>query len=108
MTRAENHVDSSRWYWLRLPSCASFRQLRCGVLDCFADARVGSATANVAAHRLVNVLVRGFRRVFKQRNGSHDLTALAVTALHDVRFHPVVLHSAAHGVLTDAFDGHDR
>jgi hypothetical protein len=42
--------------------------------------------------------------MFKQRDRSHDLSALAVTTLHDVMLNPGILHGSSDSVLTDAFD----
>src|SRR6185369_1912345 len=82
--------------------------LRRSALDRFANTRVRAATTDVAAHRLFDIFVCWFRGVFEERNGCHDLTTLTVATLHDVLLNPRVLHCAADGVLTDAFDGHDR
>src|SRR5262249_40890008 len=78
-----------------------------GLLDGRADARVGGAAADVAAHRVVDVLVGGLRRAIQQRRGGHDLPGLAVATLHDVEGEPGFLHFLARVALTDAFDGGD-
>ena len=53
-------------------------------------------------------LLGWFRRVFEQRNGRHDLSALTVATLDDVFFNPGILHGSPDRVLTDAFDRHYR
>jgi len=56
-----------------------------------ANARVGAATANVAGHGFVNILI-GRRGIFsKQHGGAHDLAGLAIAALGDVNFDPRLL-----------------
>src|SRR5579872_6809315 len=72
------------------------RQLLCSSLDRFADANIRAAAANVSADRFLNVLVRGFLAALKQCHSAHNLTALAVAALHDILGHPGVLNRAAH------------
>src|SRR5579872_1832988 len=84
------------------------RQLLCSSLDRFADANIGAAAANVSAHRFLDVLVGGFPAALEQRYSAHDLTALAVAALHNVLSHPDVLNHAAHAIFSDALDGHNR
>src|SRR5688500_16565326 len=56
------------------------------------DARVRPAAADVAGHRVVDVLVRGIRIRRQEDRGRHDLSRLAVTALGDVRFEPRLLY----------------
>src|SRR5260370_11997021 len=81
-----------------LPRCA---------LDRFTDPHVRGAAAEVAAHRLLDLLVVRPGSGLEQRDRAHDLTALAVAALHDVFVDPGLLHGAAGGVLGDALDGDD-
>ena len=71
-----------------------------------ANALVGSTTADVAAHRRIDVGVGRLRLLLEQRNGGHDLAGLAIAALHDVGFDPRTLHGML-AVLADAFDGGD-
>src|SRR3981189_2691526 len=61
----------------------------------FANALVGAAAADVAAHELVNVGVRGFWFLAEQRNGGQSLPGLTVAALGNVFFHPCLLHGVA-------------
>src|SRR6516225_4801931 len=49
-----------------------------GVVDRGADAHVGRAATDVAAHRLVDVFVARLRIARQQRRGAHDLARLAV------------------------------
>src|SRR4051812_24396441 len=62
-------------------------------LDRFLDALVGAATADVAAHRRINVGVGRMGVFIEQGAGRHDLARLAVAALHDVDLDPGVLHT---------------
>src|SRR6476659_10123777 len=60
-------------------------------VDCFADALISAATADVG-HRLVDVLVGRPRILLQQRRRRHDLTGLAVAALRHVDRGPGLLH----------------
>src|SRR5260370_17605780 len=71
-----------------------------------ADARIGAATADIAAHGVVDVGIAGLRCLLEQCACRHQLPALAIAALNDVDFGPrpaqcVDLRAA------DALDGHD-
>ena len=61
-------------------------------MDGRADARIGAAATDVAAHRVVDVLIGGLGRVLQERGGLHDLAALAEAALGDVLVAPRHLH----------------
>src|ERR1700676_1632005 len=78
--------------------------LRGRAMDGFADALVGSAAADIAAHEVVDVGVGRFGLLREQRDGGHDLSGLAVTALRDVFLDPGLLHGMA-PVGRQAFDG---
>src|SRR5690606_26031381 len=60
-------------------------------LDGLADARVGTAAADVAAHCLVDVLVGRVRVAVQQRLRREDLARLAVTALRRASLDPRLL-----------------
>src|SRR4030095_4523362 len=90
------------------PNHSSFRmlfawptslQLLRRALDGFTYSHVRRAATKISAHRFFNVLVRGFRRGFQQRDRAHDLSALTVTALNYVFFYPGILHYTAHWIL---------
>src|ERR1700722_10357585 len=49
---------------------------------------IRSAAPDVAGHRFVNVLVRGFWIFAQQYSGAHDLPRLAVAALRHFDFDP--------------------
>src|SRR5258705_6710303 len=68
------------------------------------DAHVRAAAAEVGAHRAVDVGVGRLLVGLEQRDGRHDLAALAIAALHDVVAHPGVLHRASDPVITDGLD----
>src|SRR6185369_3222246 len=57
-----------------------------------ANALVGRATTDVARHRVVNVGVAWLGLCFEQRSCRHDLSRLAVSALHDIEVYPRFLH----------------
>src|ERR1700726_888131 len=65
--------------WFR--DMAASSRLAPGALDGFADSHVGTATADVARHRSVDIGVVGMWVLGKQRRRRHDLTRLAVATL---------------------------
>src|SRR5262249_16814066 len=62
-----------------------------GELDRLADAYIGSAAADVAAHGIVDVGIGRVRLASQQRRGGHDLSRLAVAALDDFMIEPGLL-----------------
>jgi hypothetical protein len=62
------------------------------LLDGGPDAEVRPATAQVSAHRFVDVMVGRVRVVVQQRHCLHDLASLAVTALGHVVVDPGLLN----------------
>src|SRR6266852_1191080 len=76
-------------------------------LDRLANTYIGGATAKISAHRFLYIRVRGFRRGFQQRDRAHNLSALAVPALHNVKRDPHVLHGAANRVFRHRFKRDD-
>src|SRR3954454_3743523 len=76
-----------------------------GELDGFANADVGTATANVPAHGVINVGVRRTGVACQQRRGRHDLSGLTIAALHDFVLKPGLLNLCASLRLADRFDG---
>ena len=71
-----------------------------------ADALIRAATADVAAHEIVDVGIGGVGLFRKQGDGGHDLSGLAVAALRDVFFHPGLLNGMA-AIGGETFDGGD-
>ncbi len=69
-----------------------------------ADAEIGAAPANVAGHRVVDIVVGGFRRFAQQDGGGHDLARLAITALRHILIDPGRLERAAQ-LSGEALDG---
>src|SRR5690606_18029604 len=55
------------------------------------DALVGTAATDVADHRRIDFSVGRLRRHLEQGQRRHDLSGLAVTALHDIVFDPGAL-----------------
>lgn len=64
-------------------------------MDGLADALVGAAAANVAAHEIVDIGVGGFWFFCEQCDRGHNLPGLAVAALGNVFFDPSDLHGVA-------------
>src|SRR5712671_2985729 len=83
------------------------RRLRC-LLDGLADPRIRAAAADVPRHRLIDIGIRGRWYLREQRSGGHDLSGLAVAALHDLQIEPGLLHLLAFRRLADGLDGGDR
>src|SRR5258707_6475641 len=77
-----------------------------GVRDRGADARIGAASTDVAAHCGVDVITRGLRVGLEQRYRRHDLTRLAVATLGDIVLDPGRLDRFRHGS-GDRFDRRD-
>src|SRR5216683_5972668 len=77
-----------------------------GVRDRGADARIGAASTDVAAHCGVDVITRGLRVGLEQRYRRHDLTRLAVATLGDIVLDPGRLDRFRHGS-GDCFDRRD-
>src|SRR6202051_5398567 len=73
----------------------------CRLMDRRANALVRSATAYVARHSRVDILIAGILIVFEKSNRLHDLAGLAVAALWNPNLHPRLLHRM-HG--RDAFN----
>src|ERR1700751_242417 len=70
------------------------------------DALVTAAAADVARHRLADLVVRGFGVLAEQRSRLHDLTNLAEAALRHVELAPGFLHRMVAGGVK-AFNGGD-
>src|ERR1700751_5547472 len=87
------------WWFSRL-------HLLRGAVDRLADAEVGSATAKIAGHGVVDVCVCRFGVSREERGGGHDLARLAVSALRHLLGDPSALHHLE-GVLPEAFDRSD-
>src|SRR4051812_47739510 len=78
-----------------------------GLLDCFPNAQVGPAAADVAGHRIVDLGIGGMRIAGNKRGGRHDLAGLAVAALWNFVVQPGLLDLRARGRCPDGFDGRD-
>src|SRR5688572_10459464 len=75
-------------------------------MDGFTNDLVGTASANVAAHGLIDLRVTGVRCPRQQRRSGHDLPGLAVPALWYVDFDPGSLHGII-GIRRNTLDGGD-
>src|SRR6516225_2049395 len=78
------------------------------VLDRSADALIGAASADIARHGGVDVVIRRLRRVLQQRRRRHDLAGLAVAAPHHLQLQPRLLQGRALRRLADRLDRGDR
>src|SRR5712692_6432490 len=67
----------------RGPWSASLSGSLSSLLDCFTDAQIGPAAADVARHGGIDVGVARMRVARDERRGGHDLARLAVAAPHD-------------------------
>ena len=75
-------------------------------MDCSPDARIGTATTDIAAHRRIDIRVGGVWRLFQQCTGRHQLSGLAVTTLDDIDIGPGTPKSVGLFAL-QTFDGGD-
>src|SRR6266850_1591025 len=78
-----------------------------GLLDGRTDTRIGTATADVAGHGIVDVRIARPGRRGEQRACRHDLARLAVAALRHVQRSPGRLDPLARRRGADGFDGGD-
>src|ERR1700751_4672155 len=69
----------------------SSRERRRGIFDSGPDADVSRAAAHVAGHGGVDLRMVGFLLDPQRRGTRHDLSRLAVAALHDVELVPCIL-----------------
>src|SRR3989475_8548676 len=92
---------------LMFSSIAAISRPPCRGLDRRANPLVGAAAADVAGHRLVDILIGGLRCLGEQAGGLHDLPALAVAALRDVQAPPRGLDALADRCCADPLDGRD-
>src|ERR1700683_1734454 len=88
-----------RGSWLRL-------ERLCRGMDRRANTGIGSAAANVAAHRGIDVSVGRRCIFFKQCRGRHDLAGLAVAALRYLQRDPGGLYRFR-GLALEALDSSD-
>src|SRR6267378_4160757 len=75
--RPQTQFDRGSW-------SASLSGSLSSLLDCFTDAHIGPATADVAGHRVVDLRIRRMRFACEQCRSGHDLARLAVAALDDL------------------------
>src|SRR5712664_3452550 len=82
------------------------RSQRRGFMNGLANAQISSATADVAIHGGVNILIAGLRRFRQQRGRGHHLPGLAIAALWHVKLRPRHL-DGVRAVRREPFDGCD-
>src|SRR5580693_7921273 len=68
---------------------------------------ISAAPADISAHQLLHVSIRGTTRLLEQGYGRHDLSRGAVTALVSIMFNKCNLNRMKIARLTDAFDRGD-
>jgi len=68
--------------------------------------RIGAAMAEVSIHGLVDIGVRGLRRLLEKRAGGHNLPCLTIAALRNIQLDPRLL-DGMRPVDRNAFDGRD-
>src|SRR3954452_3704254 len=73
-------------------------------MDGVFDALIATAAADIARHRLANLIMRRLGIVDQQRGRLHDLACLAKSALRNVDLAPGLLHRMI-AVRMQAFDG---
>src|ERR1700738_4320949 len=73
--------------------------------DCSTDPLIRPASADVAGHRVVDVLIARLGLLREQTRGLHDLSALTVAALRNTEALPGRLHLAADRRAADRFNG---
>src|SRR5947209_10311157 len=76
-------------------------------VDRGANPLIGRAAADIAVHGIVDVAVRRFRSLRQKADRRHDLTGLAIAALHDIEITPCGAHRLGHFAL-HALDRRDR
>lgn len=76
-------------------------------MDGRANSLIGTATAEITGHRGVDVGVGRLRRMREQRDRSHDLARLTITALRNIELDPRPLHRVA-AIRREPFDRRDR
>src|SRR5258708_39360331 len=81
------------------------RSLRGGA-DSLRDALIAAAAAEIAGHRVDDVLVGGCGFLLQQRGSLHDLAGLAVAALRDAEIAPGDLHGVL-ALRVESLDGDD-
>src|SRR5262245_55566492 len=72
-------------------------------MDRPADSQAGTAAAEIAAHRVVNIDVGRVRFLLQQAGGGHHLSRLTVAALRDLYLQPGLLHGVAQ-ITREPFD----
>ena len=75
----------------RKPSSPLLRLRLRGELDSLADADIGAASADIAAHGVVDVRIGRTWLVGEQCRGRHDLAGLAISALRYLMLEPGLL-----------------
>src|SRR5215471_3031771 len=105
-TAAEPTMKARRERFCMSP-ISLLRHLCSSRMDRSANARIGSAAAQIAGHHLIDVLVRWLGNQLKKRNGLHDLAGLAIAALRYLVFDPG-LQNRVLGSILQSFDRDDR
>jgi hypothetical protein len=62
------------------------------------DSGISSASADIAIHGIINILVGRIRILLEQSGSRHNLTGLAVATLRDIVFKPCLLYGMIAGL----------
>ena len=79
----------------------------CSFANGLPNARIGHASAQIARHDCIDIIVGRGRNVLQQRRCLHDLTRLAVPALRHTQIAPCFLNRVVR-VIVKAFNSLDR
>src|SRR4029450_4369815 len=79
-----------------------------GLLNGRAAPLISAASADIARHGGVDVVIARLRRFLQQRRRRHDLAGLAVAALRHLQLQPRLLQGRALRRLADRLDRGDR
>jgi len=102
-----DRLDSALSRVVRSKRIVSLPVLTARLFDCFADAHIGPATADIAGHGVVDIGIARVRVARQQRRSGHDLPRLAVAALDDLAIEPGLLDFGARRRRANGLDGRD-
>jgi hypothetical protein len=74
-------------------------------MDACANALIGGAAAQIAAHCVVDIAVTGLGIFCQQRDSGHDLAGLTIPALRNIKISPDFLNRFSDFIAGNAFNG---
>src|ERR1700722_10133905 len=92
---------------LSIIGCSSGGLIGSGALDGCANPDIGAAAADIASHGGINVRIIWRPGLREQGARGHDLSRLAIAALHDLEFQPCLLYARTSGGVAYRFDRGD-